>query len=136
MIEKWQWKVHVDTIKLIPLLPFSKKCSSHHIFQKSSFHSQKLMRNWENTLECFMGIHGTGLTLIRPHITLLLNADCSDQMEEDLLQFLPITPFINLGLDQLWVTANNLPNGVILSGHQVVLFSKLQTWAKISTSIP
>lgn len=60
-------------------------------------------------------------------VTLLLNADCRDQMEEDLLHLLPITPFINPGLHKLWVASNHLTNWVILSGHQVVSFSKLQS---------
>lgn len=58
-----------------------------------------------------------------------------NEFQESALKLLAIAPFVYLGLDQVNVTGNKIPDGVVLPRHHIVSFGQVQRRAVVAFTI-
>ena len=87
-----------------------------------------MSRHWDG-LE--LAVHGKKMIDL-----VAINGDCLvDELEEDCLELFSVAPFMDLSSKGLGVSADELPQGEVLSWHCVVLCTQLERRAVVSFSI-
>ena len=102
---------------------------------------EELMRNWES-LRQGLGSHCLKLAVYRYQlgsswavVSIVFFWNFLDQVEQTMLQLLPITPFMNLCLYEIGISADQVPQREVLPWHDIVSTSQLQTRAEVTASV-